>query len=210
MSFDPIKASTIALLEGKNLGPQTLELLEEARIKVRRTHPRAIEGTVEGLPYISRAIFCRPEQVKELVGKGAALFGITGRDIILENPNGEVEVLQELPYSRSTQQGTRCVIFTIEDNPVSTVTGMLQDCDRGDRDHLGRFGIASEYPEEVKTFIASKGNARIPIVPCPSAEVLVYARQYRYGACLVETGTTLTVNGSRSYKVARFSTPAQC
>ncbi|PIR83633.1 ATP phosphoribosyltransferase [Candidatus Kaiserbacteria bacterium CG10_big_fil_rev_8_21_14_0_10_51_14] len=197
-------ANTIALPEGKNLGPQTLELLEGARIKVRRKHPRAIEGSVEGLPYTTRAIFCRPEQVKELVGSGLVLFGITGKDIVLESPNGSVEILEELPYSRSTQQGTRCVFFTQETNPVSTVTGMLQDCDRADRDEFGRLGIASEYPEETRAFIAAKGNARIPIVPCSSAEVMVYTRQYRYGACLVETGTTLTVNGLKEMRDDRI------
>jgi len=194
---------TIALPEGKNLGPQTLELLCEARIIVKRENPRAIEAVVEGIPDITRAIFCRPEQVAELVGDGLALFGITGKDVILENPQPSIEICAELPYSRQTADGTQCVLFTRADNPIKTLEDMRP---------LGIFGthggiaevrkeqmIVSDYPAQTEAFLREQGLNFWVIPSRGSSEVLVYLQKYLFGVALVETGGTLY--GNRLVKI---------
>ena len=88
---------TIALPSGKNMEGPTLELLNQVGVTVRRRHPRAIEGEVDGIPGVGRAIFSRPDQVGLLVQKYKAIFGITGKDVMIESPLKDVEILAELP-----------------------------------------------------------------------------------------------------------------
>lgn len=191
---------TIALPEGKNLGQQTLDLLRDARIIVKRGHPRAIEGQVEGIPGITRAIFCRPEQVNYFVARGIAQFGITGKDVVLEHPDDNVELWAELLYSRQTAGGTRCVLFTRADNPVNTVKDLKAllstetEAKIGDVNG-GRRMIASDYPAETKAFLAAQRlNLEVASLR-GSSEVFVFERVCDYGVALVETGATLAANG---------------
>lgn len=186
---------TIALPSGKNMEGPTLELLDQVGVTVRRRHPRAIEGEVDGIPHVYRAIFSRPDQVALLVQRHKALFGITGKDVVIENALEDVEIIAELPYSKLTKGGTRCVLFTHHENPITTLDGLKNRREeiKEEESDLGDWSVATEYPVETRAFFKKKG-VKIPVISTRSAEVMVYTRVCRYGVALVETGTTRDVN----------------
>src|SRR3989344_1567470 len=187
---------TIALPSGKSLEAPTLELLKRVGVTVNRRHPRAIAADVDGIPRLFTAIFCRPDQVGVLVQAGVAEYGITGKDIMIENPQANVEILAELPYSRLTAGGPRCVLFTHHEHFVRSLEMVKRLPRRRAKDGhvlLGDRVVASEYPVETKAFLDANG-IDIPVVPTKSAEVMVYTRICQYGVALIETGTTRDVN----------------
>jgi ATP phosphoribosyltransferase len=174
---------TIALPSGKSLEEQTLAVLKAAHINILRVHTRLCVAEISGLPGITRAVFIKPSQIPGLVCNGDIPIGITGKDAVLED-GGNVKVLAELPYSRATSGGTRCVLFTREEN---SATKLLQNLEGG-------VIIISEYPKETEGFLGEKGVSA-SVHPCTgSAEALVAVGQYDYGVALTETGTSLRVN----------------
>lgn len=62
----------------------------------------------------------RAQEIGRYVDHGFLDAGITGRDWIIENA-AEVEIICELPYSRSTNRPTRWVLVVPEDSPFKSV-----------------------------------------------------------------------------------------
>lgn len=180
---------TIALPTGKSLEVRTLELLEQARIRIERAQPRSCEARVFGCPGISRAVFYRPDEIGGVVSDRAD-FGITGSDTIVENGfSVKVKVVAKLPYSRTTNGGTSCVLFTRADNPVYDIKSFRESL----RTNEAR--IISEYPRATEVFL-KESCIQAKVEPCKgSAETFVATGGYDYGIALVETGTTLAANG---------------
>jgi ATP phosphoribosyltransferase len=182
----------LALPNGKGTKEQVDGLLELARLKQSRTHPRSVVAALKGLPPISRTIGFKPNQVTEAVVTGAAALGITGEDCVLEYDGGDatkppferIEICAVLPYSRRTFGPTKAVLFARADDPVRSIEDIRPDQ-----------RVATEYPNETKKKLAACG-VRATIVTCTgSAESLVVAGQCDFGVALTETGDTLRANG---------------
>ncbi|RJR14411.1 ATP phosphoribosyltransferase [Candidatus Parcubacteria bacterium] len=178
------KGMTIALPSGKSMEEQTLALLNAAHVTVQRAHPRRCTAGIAGLPGVDRAVFFKPSQIPALVSGGDVALGITGMDAVLENGGYDnLQIVAHLPYSKVTNGGTRCVIFTRENNPANS----FQDIPEGER-------IVSEYPKETESFLRQH---QVPglVIPCTgSAESFVVLGKYSYGVALTETGTSLRAN----------------
>ena len=67
-----------------------------------------------------RARLLRAQEIGRYVHQGFLDCGITGKDWVAEN-EADVEVLTDLPYSRSTSNPTRWVLIVPEDSPIKDV-----------------------------------------------------------------------------------------
>lgn len=67
-----------------------------------------------------RARLLRAQEIGRYVHQGFLDCGITGKDWVAEN-EADVEVLTDLPYSRSTSNPTRWVLVVPEDSPIKDV-----------------------------------------------------------------------------------------
>jgi len=182
---------TIALPSGKSLQESTEILFGDARIRIKREHSRACAAVIEGLPGIDRAIFCRHATIPQLVRDRDVDIGITGMDCVREqgeSRNGkepDVRIFAEFQYSRSTNGGTRCVVFCKNDHRANRLSDMEPNP-----------VIATEYPVETREQLHASGIVDPKLVEYPgSVESLVVLGKYPYGVALTETGDTLRANG---------------
>jgi ATP phosphoribosyltransferase len=102
-----------------SLEQQTLRLLEEADLRVRRGSDRDYHGTIED-DRIDRVSLLRPQEIPVYVQDGLFDLGITGQDWIAET-GADVEVLAPLSYAKSgTGHGTRVVLAVPADHPANS------------------------------------------------------------------------------------------
>jgi len=195
------KNLVIALPSGKSMEEVVLRLLSKAHIDVTRAHPRACVGSVAGLPNFTRAIFCRPSEIPHLVASGEACLGITGTDTVREYGSYEdrpdttppcLAICAEMDLSRNTNRKTRCVVAVRWNDAAQSMEDVAREFGPG-----GKISIVTEYPIETALFLFKHGLAGDLIRSRGSAETLVVLGTYRFCVVLVETGTTLKVNGLR-------------
>ncbi|MGZ5291049.1 MAG: ATP phosphoribosyltransferase [Actinomycetota bacterium] len=106
-----------------SLEQQTLRLLEEADLRVRRGSERDYHGTIED-ERIERVSLLRPQEIPLYVQDGLFDLGITGQDWIAET-EADVEVLASLSYAKSgTGHGTRVVLAVPADHPADAAKEM--------------------------------------------------------------------------------------
>ncbi|MCJ7444120.1 MAG: ATP phosphoribosyltransferase [Methanotrichaceae archaeon] len=180
----------IAIPKG-SLQSQTLELLAQAGLEVRRTE-REYSAKIND-PRIGKVKILRPQEIPQYVADGYFDIGISGTDWILES-GAKVIKVSELNYGK---QGIGKVKVA-----VAVSENMKIDCAReippGTR-------VATEYPNLTRAYF---GNLGIPV------EI-----QYSYGATeakvpeltdivvdLTETGSTLRKNGLKIIDVMLEST----
>jgi ATP phosphoribosyltransferase len=184
----------VALPSGKSLQEPTMTLLKEAGIEIKRPHPRSCLAAVNGAPGITSAVFCTPAEIVRLVGAGHVDLGITGVDFVRERERSSdtederpIKVV-DLEYSKATNGGTRCVLFTRQSNRVDDVYTMPRSP-----------SVATEYPVETRMFLQQNGVSNPRIVHVRgSAEAFVAIDAYDYGVTLVETGDTLKANNLKA------------
>jgi ATP phosphoribosyltransferase len=101
-----------------SLEQQTLRLLEEADLRVRRGSDRDYHGTIDD-DRIDRVSLLRPQEIPVYVQDGLFDLGITGQDWIAET-GADVEVLTTLSYAKSgTGHGTSVVLAVPADHPAN-------------------------------------------------------------------------------------------
>ena len=122
----------------------TLELFEEADLKVRRDSAVDYKATIDD-PRISSVRILRPQEIPRYVSEGLFDLGITGRDWV-EETESKVESLGELKYSKATSQPVKIVVAVLADSSYQVV----EDLPAGVR-------VSSEYPELTAKFFAAKG-----------------------------------------------------
>lgn len=97
---------------------QTLRLLEEADLPVRRGSDRDYHGTIDD-ERIERISLLRPQEIPVYVQDGLFDLGITGQDWIAET-GADLEVLASLSYAKSgTGHGTRIVLAVPAEHPAN-------------------------------------------------------------------------------------------
>jgi ATP phosphoribosyltransferase len=102
-----------------SLEHQTLRLLEEADLRVRRGSDRDYHGSIDD-DRIDRVSLLRPQEIPVYVQDGLFDLGITGQDWIAET-GADVEVLASLSYAKSgTGHGTRVVLAVPADHPANS------------------------------------------------------------------------------------------
>jgi len=102
-----------------SLEQQTLRLLEDADLRVRRGSERDYHGSIDD-DRIDRVSLLRPQEIPVYVQDGLFDLGITGQDWIAET-GADVEVLASLSYAKSgTGHGTRVVLAVPADHPANS------------------------------------------------------------------------------------------
>jgi ATP phosphoribosyltransferase len=124
-------------------------------------------------------ITMRPSDVPTYVEAGAADLGITGKDVLSEQPEREVYELRDLGYGRCTM-----VVATVEgDDPV-------QDALR----HLGVVRVATKYPKVATAHFLATGRQAEIVEVKGSVELAPLTGLVEAIVDLTATGTTLREN----------------
>lgn len=127
-----------------SLEKPTLQLFEEADLKVRRDSIVSYKATIDD-PRVIDVRILRPQEIPVYVAEGLFDVGITGRDWI-EETSSELVSLGELQYSKATSDPVRIVVGVPADSPFESVADLPQ----GVR-------VSSEYPELTRRFFQKHG-----------------------------------------------------
>ena len=177
-----------------SLEAQTLHLLEEADLKVRRGSDRDYHGTVDD-DRIERVSILRPQEIPLYVQDGLFDLGITGQDWIAET-GADVEVLTSLRYAKSgTGHGTSIVLAVPNEHPANSAREMPA----GSR-------ISTEFVQLTEKYFAELGvdvrvvwsygatEAKVPEIVDAIVDV-------------TETGSTLRAHGMKIIETLLTSDP---
>ena len=109
-----------------SLEAQTLRLMEQADLRVRRGSDRDYHGTVDD-ERIERVSLLRPQEIPTYVEDGLFDLGITGRDWIVET-GAQVVELASLEYAKSgTGHGVRIALAVPNDHPADSAKDLPPD-----------------------------------------------------------------------------------
>jgi ATP phosphoribosyltransferase len=124
-----------------SLEKATIELFEKSGWKIKlmsRNYFPEIDD-----PELSCSI-CRPQEMSNYVESGMLDVGITGHDWTLEN-GSDVEVVEELVYSKVSKKPTRWVIAVAGDSEITSI------------DQLNGKRIATELVNVTRRFFQDRG-----------------------------------------------------
>jgi ATP phosphoribosyltransferase len=177
-----------------SLEQQTLRLLEEADLRVRRGSDRDYHGAIDD-ERIDRVSLLRPQEIPLYVQDGLFDLGITGQDWIAET-GADVEVLASLSYAKSgTGHGTRVVLAVPADHPADAA----KDIPPGSR-------ISTEFERLTKRYFDDLGidvhvvwsfgatEAKVPEIVDAIVDI-------------TETGSTLRAHGMKIIETLMTSEP---
>ncbi len=180
----------IAIPKG-SLQNQTLELLAQAGLEVRRTE-REYSARIDD-PRIGKVKILRPQEIPLYVAEGYFDLGISGTDWV-EESGAKIVKVSDLNYGKQGPGKVKLVVAV----PESMKVRKALEIPPGSR-------VATEYPNLTRAFFSNLG---IPL------EI-----QYSYGATeakvpeltdvvvdLTETGSTLRKNGLKIIEVMLEST----
>lgn len=167
-----------------SLEAQTLRLMEQADLRVRRGSDRDYHGTVDD-ERIERVSLLRPQEIPTYVEDGLFDLGITGRDWIAET-GADVEELASLEYAKSgTGHGVRITLAVPNDHPAETA----KDLPPGSRISTEYVNLTRRYFEDLGIpvrVVWSYGatEAKVPEIVDAIVDV-------------AETGSTLRTHGMK-------------
>ncbi len=177
-----------------SLEHQTLRLLEEADLRVRRGSDRDYHGSIDD-DRIDRVSLLRPQEIPVYVQDGLFDLGITGQDWIAET-GAEVEVLASLSYAKSgSGHGTRVVLAVPADHPANSA----KEIPPGSR-------ISTEFERLTKRYFEDLGidvhvvwsfgatEAKVPEIVDAIVDI-------------TETGSTLRAHGMKIIETLMTSEP---
>ncbi|MFB3739389.1 MAG: ATP phosphoribosyltransferase [Candidatus Velamenicoccus archaeovorus] len=167
-----------------SLEEQTLRLLDEADLRVRRGSPRDYHGRIED-DRIDGVSLLRPQEIPMYVADGLFDLGITGRDWIAET-GADVEELASLEYAKSgTGHGVRIVLAVPNDHPATSAA----DLPPGSR-------ISTEYVNLTRRFFERVG-VPVHVVWSYGATEAKVPQIVDAIVDVTETGSTLRAHGMR-------------
>ncbi len=170
----------IALPSG-SLEERTLQLFKDADLEVIRS-PRQQKGIIGDPNFNAEVTIMRPQIIPTLVEKGNYDLGICGRDCLLESGASQVEMVDELNYSRFTDGRVKGVLFASIDDPAKSAADIKPGT-----------VILSEYPNYTKRFFEERG-LDVKIDFSSGTTEAHIPGDYQYGVCISERGETLTAN----------------
>ncbi len=124
-----------------SLEKATIELFEKSGWKIRMMSRNYFPEIDD--PELSISI-CRPQEMSRYIEDGMLDAGITGKDWTLEN-GSEVEVIEDLIYSKVSKKPTRWVIAVPGDSDITRV------------EDLDGKKISTELVNVTRTFFAERG-----------------------------------------------------
>ncbi len=186
----------IALPSKGALAEDSLVLLAEAGLKVRRPNPRQYQATIPALPGVT-VIFQRPGDIVVGVRQGSIDFGITGYDIVAEkgSVNGDQPILllhDALGYGHCTLN-----LAIPEDSSVRSMADLRQWA--GELAGNGRtLRIATKFPHTTAQFLHQHAITPVKLIDAEGTLEIAPAIGYAHLiADLVSSGITLRDNHLR-------------
>jgi ATP phosphoribosyltransferase len=177
-----------------SLEQQTLRLLEEADLRVRRGSDRDYHGTIED-ERIDRVSLLRPQEIPAYVQDGLFDLGITGPDWIAET-GADVEVLASLSYAKSgTGHGTRIVLAVPAEHPADSA----KEIPAGSR-------ISTEFVRLTQRYFDELGIA-VHVVWSFGATEAKVPEIVDAIVDITETGSTLRAHGMKIIETLMTSEP---
>ena len=166
---------TIAVPRGA-LFAETLDLLDRVGVDTEevRGNDRKLLFEDAGL------VTMRPSDVPTYVEAGAADVGITGKDVLREQPEREVVELIDLGF------GTTTMVFATQAGPDPAAEALRR---------LGVMRVATKYPRSAERFFAETGRQAEIVEVKGSVELAPLTGLVEAIVDLTQTGTTLRENG---------------
>lgn len=165
-----------------SLEEQTLRLLDDADLPVRRSGDREYNVTVND-DRISQVSILRPQEIGKYVEEGLFDLGITGLDWI-EETGSSVEILADLPYSKTGgTRDLRIVLAVLGSSGVSRP----EDLPPGTT-------VATEYPNIARRYFEKKG-VRAKVITSAGATEAKVPNIVDAIVEITETGSTLRAHG---------------
>jgi ATP phosphoribosyltransferase len=131
-----------------------------------------------------RCTLVRAQEMSRFVEMGTLDLGLTGKDWILEN-DSKVTVVQDLVYSKTTQQPARWVLVVMENSPVKRIEDL-----KGKK-------IFTELVNFTRRYFAEKGVAVEVEFSWGATEAKVVEGLADAIVEVTETGSTIKANGLR-------------
>ena len=176
----------LALPSG-SLEEETIRLFQEADLRVLR-QPRKQKAEIKD-HRISEVVIMRPQHIPRLVEKGTYDVGICGWDCVLESGCSSVEMVTELAYSRFTSGKVKVVLFGSINDPIQRIS----EIEPGSR-------ILSEYPNYTTRLFKQMG-VEVNVEFSHGTTEAHVPKDYKYGVCVSERGTSLIANEQRVIEV---------
>lgn len=182
---------TLALPSKGAIADPTRSFLQECGLKISKPNERQYTGSISSLPSIS-VLFQRVKDVAYKVADGTVEIGITGYDVICENPNDNLLVIHDrLGYGH-------CKLVVAVPEAWVDVESMLDlaEIALDFREHKGRnLRVATTYTHLARQFLHSQGIHHFTLVKAEGA--IEAAPMIGYADVVVDltqTGTTLREN----------------
>jgi ATP phosphoribosyltransferase len=131
-----------------------------------------------------RCTLVRAQEMSRFVEMGTLDLGLTGKDWVLENES-DIVAVQDLVYSKATQQPARWVLVVMENSPVKRI------------DDLKGKKIFTELVNFTRKYFAEKGVAVEVEFSWGATEAKVVEGLADAIVEVTETGSTIRANGLR-------------
>lgn len=182
---------TLALPSKGAIAEPTYAFLKDCGLKISKPNPRQYTGTLSGIAGVD-ILFQRVKDIVYKVGDGTVELGITGYDVVCENPHDELIIIHDaLGYGH-------CKLVVAVPESWVDVDNMqdLNEISIEFRHSKGRnLRIATTYPASTREFFHKNGIHHFTIVKAEGA--IEAAPTIGYADIVVDltqTGTTLREN----------------
>lgn len=182
---------TIALPSKGAISAPTQDFLKSCGLKVHKPNPRQYTGKIPAIPSLG-VLFQRVKDVVYKVADGTAQLGVTGYDVVYENPDENLVIIHDkLGYGH-------CKLVVAVPEAWVDVQNMsdLAEVATEFREKKGRhIRIATTYPRSTREFLHQHGIHRFSIVKAEGAIEAAPTIGYAdFIVDLTQTGTTLREN----------------
>jgi ATP phosphoribosyltransferase len=172
----PTNDLTIAVPRGALLG-ETLDALDRLGVDTAEVRSNDRRLLFEDVGIVTM----RPSDVPTYVEAGAADIGITGKDVLMEQPERQVYELLDLRYGRCTM-----VLATVEGEPDPAAEALRR---------LGVMRVATKYPKTAAAYFERTGRQAEIVEVKGSVELAPLTGLVEAIVDLTATGKTLVENG---------------
>ncbi|GAB4309302.1 MAG: ATP phosphoribosyltransferase [Phototrophicales bacterium] len=185
---------TLALPSKGAIADPTQNFLKDCGLKVNKPNPRQYTGSMPAIPQLD-VLFQRVKDVVYKVADGTAQLGITGYDVVMENPDDNLIVIHDqLGYGHCS------LVVAVPQTWVDVeIMADLVDVAMDFREQKGRnLRIATTYTHMTRHFMHTNGIHHFTIAKAEGA--IEAAPTIGYADIVVDltqTGTTLRENHLR-------------
>ena len=185
---------TLALPSKGAIADPTRNFLANCGLKVKKPNPRQYTGSIPAIPAV-HVLFQRVKDVVYKVTDGTAQLGITGLDVVAENPHEDLLVIHEaLGYGHCDLLVAVPEVWV----DVETMADLVDVAEDFREEHHRNLRVATTYTNLTRQFLHANGIHHFTMVRAEGA--IEAAPTIGYADIIVDltqTGTTLRENHLR-------------